>query len=103
MNGNYSDSFPLNFGVPQGSCLGSLLFNICASKLFEVIKHHFPDAHAYADDLQLYISFKPDSEMSQQSAVKAMELCIRDIQTWMIVDKLWMKNGKTEFMIVGTK
>ena len=31
-----------------------------------------------------------------------MELCIRDIQSWMVMDKLWMNNGKTEFMIVGT-
>ena len=67
-----------------------------------MIKHHLPDAHVYAGDSQLYISFKPDSEISQQSAVKAMELCICDIQTWMVADKL-MNDGKTEFMIVGTK
>lgn len=102
VDGHLSDRFPLNFGVPQGSCLGPLLFTIYASKLFEVIKYHLPDAHAYADDSQLYIPFRPDSEASQQSAVKAMELCIRDIQSWMVMDKLWMNNGKTLFMIVGT-
>ena len=49
-----SDMFQLSCGVPQGSCLGPLLFTLYASKLFEVIKEHLPTAHAYADDTQLY-------------------------------------------------
>ena len=105
MDDHLSDRFPLNFGVPQGSCLGPLLFTINASKLYEVIKYYLPDAHTYADDSQLHISFTPDSEASQLSAVKAMELCIRDNKSWMLIklmDELWMKNGKTEFMIFGT-
>ncbi|CAB3984911.1 Hypothetical predicted protein [Paramuricea clavata] len=60
INGNYSESFSLPHGVPQGSCLGPLLFTIYASKLFEIVKCHLPDVHAYADDTQLYLSFKPD-------------------------------------------
>ena len=38
INGSYSDTFDLRFGVPQVSCLGPLLFTIYASKLFEVKK-----------------------------------------------------------------
>jgi hypothetical protein len=32
-----------------------------------------------------------------------MELCIKDIRSWMIADKLKMNDGKTEFMVIGTK
>ncbi|CAB3998226.1 Hypothetical predicted protein, partial [Paramuricea clavata] len=65
INGNYSESFSLPHGVPQGSCLGPLLFTIYASKLFEIVKCHLPDVHAYADDTQLYLSFKPDGATNE--------------------------------------
>ena len=65
VKGAYSDSTELSLGVPQGSCLGPLLFTIYASKLFEVVKTCLPIiAHAYADDSQLYLSFQTDSGLS---------------------------------------
>ncbi|CAB4000445.1 RNA-directed DNA polymerase from transposon X-element [Paramuricea clavata] len=102
INGSHSREFPLMYGVPQGSCLGPLLFIVYSSKLFEVIKNHLPDAHAYADDTQLYISFKPDSTASELEAVTSLQNCIADIKTWMTVDKLKLNDDKTEFIIIGT-
>ena len=52
VQGNLSQILNLDFGVPQGSCLGSLLFTIYASKLFDVIKVHLPTVHCYTDDTQ---------------------------------------------------
>ena len=97
-----SDSFSLPHGVPQGSCLGPLLFTTYASELFKVIEEHLPDAHAHADDTQLYISFKPDAGASQTEAVQAMELCVNAIRAWMVKSKLKFNDNKTEFLIIGT-
>ena len=74
-----------------------------ASKLFEVIKNHLPNAHAYADDIQLYLAFKPDRSMGETEARCAMERCIRDVRAWMIIDKLKLNEEKTEFMLIGTR
>ena len=45
VNGEKSESLDLPLGVPQGSCLGPLLFTLYSSKFFEVIKPYLPEAH----------------------------------------------------------
>ncbi|CAB4034171.1 Hypothetical predicted protein, partial [Paramuricea clavata] len=65
------------FHSPQGSCLDPLLFTVYASKLFEVVKHHLPNAHAYADDTKLYLAFKSETTQCQEDAMEAMEKCIK--------------------------
>ena len=77
VDGAYSDSTELSYGVPQGSCLGPLLFTIYASKLFQVVKTSLSIAHAYADDSQLYLSLKLDSGLSETEAITSMERCIK--------------------------
>ena len=98
-----SKPFELDFGVPQGSCLGPLLFVIYSSKLFDIIERHLPQAHCYADDTQLYLSFKAGDSTDETAALSSMESCILDIQNWMLTDKLKLNAGKTEFLLIGTK
>ena len=74
-----------------------------ASKLFDIIKGHLPCTHAYADDTQLYFSFRPDTTSSQSDAVDAMERCVSAIICWMIEDKLKVNDSKTEFTLIGTR
>ena len=80
-----------------------LLFIIYSSNLFEIIKYHLHDAHAYLDNTQLYLSFTPDSDNNQTDAVVAMEPSILDIRTWMFTDKLKRDDGKTEFTLMRMK
>ena len=98
-----SQSFDLKWGVPQGSCLGPLLFTIYSSDLFSLLESHLPTAHAYADDTQLYLSFSPSVGTGELDAVTAFENCIRDIRQWMCVRKLMLNDDKTEFLLVRTR
>ena len=43
-------------GVPQGNCLGPVLFLLYVSGLSGLISKHLPCHHAFADDTQLYLS-----------------------------------------------
>ena len=45
--------FNLNCGVPQGSCLGPLLFTIYASTLFDILESYLPSIRSYVDNTQL--------------------------------------------------
>ena len=58
---------------------------------------------AYADDNQLYISFKPGSSASELEAVTALQDCILHIKTWMTADKLKLDDDKTELIVIGTR
>ena len=103
INGTLSKPFNLMCGVPQGSCLGPLLFTIYVSKLFQILKHHLPSVHSFADNTQLYLSFKPSDTLSEVEVVSAMQKCICDVQAWMREVQLMLNDDKTEFLIIGTR
>ena len=52
---------------------GTNVLTFYAYKLFQVIKKHSPTAHAYADDTQLYLSFKPEGNANEKEYLEAME------------------------------
>ena len=103
IDGSLSEHFSLECGVPQGSCLGPLLFLIYTSKLFKVVEDQLPHVHCYADDMQIYLSFKPISNTSQEDAVRVMACCIEKIRRWLSHDRLLINDDKTEFIIIGTR
>ncbi len=103
VNGSYSEKFPLPRGVPQGSCLVRCYLQIMKVSYLKFFKGHLPEAHAYVDDTQLYFSFQPDSTMSEVDVVNALHTCIKDIRTWMIVDKLKLNDEKTELIVIGSR
>ncbi|CAB4004285.1 Hypothetical predicted protein, partial [Paramuricea clavata] len=58
--------------------------------------------HGYADDTQLYVSFRPDCDANQKSTLSVMEDCISDVRAWLVSHKLMFKDTKTEFLVIGT-
>ena len=45
----------------------------------------------------------PDSLANQTFALITLESCVRDIRNWMLASKLMINDGKTEFILIGTK
>ena len=96
IHNTYSDPVDLEYGLPQGSILGPLMFGIYTLPLGNIIRHHNIDFHIYADDTQLYCSFDPRMPGAWQVAMEKLELCITDVQ------KLKLNENKTEVIVLGT-
>ena len=58
-------------------------------------KFVLPSVHAYADDTQLYLLFRPSDSLSEVEALAALEYCICDVRAWMREDMLWLNDDKT--------
>ena len=81
----------LNCGVPQGSVLGPLLYVLYTSPVADVIKRH--KYHLYANDTQLYVSFKLGSDDLLSSVKPRIEICVQEINNWMILDSLKLNDS----------
>ena len=98
-----SESVKLEYGVPQGSFLGPILFTVYTSPLGDIYKKYRVKYHCYADDMQNYLSFKSNTKGNQEECIKTLELCIAEIRKWMQTNLLRLNDEKTEFLLVGTK
>ena len=96
IDGIMSDFASLLCGVPQGSVLGPMKFCLYLLPLGAILRHHNIGYHIYADDTQLYISFKCKDPLE---SLTRLNMCISDIRVWMIKNKLKINDSKTEFKI----
>ena len=98
-----SDREKLVYGVPQGSVLGPVLFTIYTSPLSYIATQHRLRFHLYADDTQLYLTFKPVEQKSAVNAFQQIQDCVRLIKKWMTSNFLKSNDDKTELLIMAPK
>ena len=83
-------------GVPQGSCLGPLLFLVYINDLPCIIKN--PKVSMYADDTSLYHFSKDVSQLNW-----AINEDLRKLDRWLKGNKLSLNGTKAHSMLITTK
>lgn len=93
----------LEFGVPQGSVMGPLLFTLYSKPVSDILYSHGIGYHVYADDIQVYIQCDPSSQDSVDHAACRLRDAMRDVYRWMTSNKLKLNQDKTELVVFASK
>ena len=72
--GKQSATSDVQFGVPQGSVLGPLLFVLYTADIVNIIACQGLLAHQYADDIQVYGRCRPNDATSLCLAVGSVQV-----------------------------
>ena len=59
--------------------------------------------HLYADDTQLYVTFKSNSTDDLETARSRIQTCIRDVDAWMALNNLKLNTDKTELLVLNAR
>ena len=92
INGIYSDVTNIQYGVPQGSVLGPLLFLIYINDLHSTIK--FCTTRHFADDTNILIKNKSLKQLKKQ-----LNLDLRNLCNWLKSNKISLNASKTKLII----
>ena len=94
VNGQLSDLESITTGVPQGSCLGPLLFIIYVNDLHFSLRHS--PVNMYADDTSLSFSSK---------SIPLINECVNEdlgyLKSWLNANKLSLNVTKTQSLVIG--
>ena len=99
VNSQSSPTTSLNYGVPQGSVLGPVLFSLYMKPVTDILNKHDISYHLYADDLQIYTNCPVENLVD---TIRKLELCVSEVKDWLTCNMLSMNGDKTEFIIFST-
>ena len=91
----------MTYGVPQGSVLGPVLFNIYVRNFVKLLNDAGFTVHGYADDHQAFTAFK--IEFQFQTIAHDLPMCLNLITDWMNSHFLKLNAGKSKLLIFSPK
>ena len=95
LNASKSDPVTFDYGVPQGSILGPLLFILYTSELPQIISSFSLNSQLYADDSYIYSSF-PKSSLN--SVLTTISACLEKIISWST--SMYLKLNPSKFELI---
>ena len=94
-NGTQSKPLSISCGVPQGSILGPILFNLYVNDMESAVSCKLL---LYADDSALIVSHSDTSFIEETLSTE-----LENLSTWLVDNKLSLHLGKTESILFGSK
>ena len=96
LSGVQSKLHPVKAGVPQGSLLGPLLWNI----FFNDLLQQFPESVAYADDLTIHISYPP---LERSNAADRLQSIIEAVSNWGQMWQMKFAAEKSQSLVISRR
>ena len=94
INSEYSSWKVILDGVPQGSVLGPLLFNLFINDLFLFVENS--DVCNYADDNSLIVA-----DINIESIISKLESDMEILNSWFIDNGMLLNGDKCQFLLLG--
>ena len=106
---DYSEKKSLDFSVPQGSCVGPVLYLSYAASISDVVSDVSDEGDprlisiiGFTDDHAMKKSFIPTLEDDEEVCIANLQACLSRVKEWMDSMRLKMNEGKTKFIIIGS-
>ena len=75
------------------------MYSFYTFPLGDILRSHDLSYHFYADDAPFFLYFETSSPKDLSTCKSTIEDCVKDIDLWMLENRLKLNGGKTEMTV----